>query len=236
MLDSNLDRTPPKHDANWTLGIARDEAFPEPAEKPARHLTLGSRETIIDEGDESRAVYLLLEGAVMLSKLLPDGRRQIIELLGPGDLFGFSTTARSDVSAETLRPARLVAYDRRTVATSTTLQALIAERMNAQLCGLHDHAMLLGRKSAVERVATFLMRMVPRRGGMGCAGPGAAADRVPVKVPLTRQEIADYLGLTLETVSRAFSLLKRQGLLVYGRHDEVMIADVCRLCRTTGSH
>ena len=57
-----------------------------------------------------------------------------------------------------------------------------------------------------------------------------------MQVPLTRQEIADYLGLTLETVSRAFSQLKREGFLDYGRHDEVTIVNVCRLCQCTGSH
>lgn len=231
----DFDSTPPKHDARWTLGICRHDRAEEPADRPGRHLDFDARATVIDEGDDARALYVILEGAVMLSKLLPDGRRQIIELLGSGDVFGLTTTRRHDVSAETLTPAKIVSYDRPTVEGSPAVQAMIAERMKAQMCALHDHAVLLGRKSAIERVATFLMRLVPDRGGQGCIGP-VAKDQASVRVPLTRQEIADYLGLTLETVSRAFSHLRREGLLIYGRHDEVMIANVCKLCRVTGSH
>lgn len=235
--DLDRDRTPPKHDARWTLGFSRT-GMVEDLDARGRHLTYGARETILDEGDQARSVNRILEGAVMLSKLLPDGRRQIIELLGPGDIFGITTTRAYDVSVEALTPVRLVAYERSVVETNPALQAMVTNSLRAQMCALHDHAVLLGRKSAIERVATFLMRLVPNRGGEGCAGPGRGAgrDQVNVKVPLTRQEIADYLGLTLETVSRAFSHLKRDGLLVYGRHDEVMIANVCKLCRATGSH
>lgn len=238
LAHSMRDRLPPKHDAGWTLGISRPEAMAEPAEKAARHLDLAARQTILDEGDEARSLHVILEGSVMLSKLLPDGRRQIIELLGPGDVFGLCINRLSDVTAETVLPSRIVVYDRAVAESSPSLQRLVADRMKAQICALHDHAMLLGRKNAVERVATFLMRLVPNRGGQGCAGPlaGGKTDQAQVHVTLTRQEIADYLGLTLETVSRAFSLLKRQGVLAYGRHDDVTIGNVCRLCKCTGSH
>jgi CRP-like cAMP-binding protein len=235
----DLDRLPPKHDARWTLGISRDRASLDAADRGGRSLDLETRGSLFDEGDTARNVYLILEGAVMLSKLLPDGRRQIIELLGPGDVCGLTTTGIHDVNAETLRPTRVLVYDRQAVEANMGLQLMIVERMKSQICALHDHAVLLGRKSAQERVATFLMRLIPGRGGMGCIGPGARdgrADKVTVTVPLTRQEIADYLGLTLETVSRAFSQLKREGLLDYGRQDDVTISNVCRLCHITGSH
>lgn len=232
---SDFDRVPPKHDAAWTLGFSREGAFAEPEAKASRHLSFETRETVFDEGDEARSVYLIIEGAVMLSKLLPDGRRQIIELIGPGDVFGITSTHAHDVCAETLSPTRLVAYDRKRVEETPALQQLITERMRAQICHLHDHAVLLGRKSAQERVATFLMRLVPGRGGVDCIG-AAKGNVAHVNVPLTRQEIADYLGLTLETVSRAFSQLKREGFLSYGRNDGVTITNVCRLCHVTGAH
>jgi CRP-like cAMP-binding protein len=236
-LDSraDVDRVPPKHDASWTLGFSRVGVFAEPDAKGSRHLEFDARATVVDEGDEARSFYLITEGAVMLSKLLPDGRRQIIELIGPGDVFGITNTRLHDVCAETLSPTRIVAYDRKRVDDTPALQQLITDRMRAQICHLHDHAVLLGRKSAQERVATFLMRLVPGRGGIDCIGSGKS-NVAKVRVPLTRQEIADYLGLTLETVSRAFSQLKRDGLLAYGRNDEVTINSVCRLCRVTGAH
>jgi CRP-like cAMP-binding protein len=109
--------------------------------------------------------------------------------------------------------------------------------MQAQICALHDHAVLLGRKSALERVATFLMRLVPKRGGFGCCGPTTAkSDEEHVRVTLTRQEIADYLGLTLETVSRSFSQLKQREMIRCGRNEDVVIANVCGLCRLAGAN
>jgi CRP/FNR family nitrogen fixation transcriptional regulator len=231
-----LDRVPPKHDARWVLGISRQERVPEPMARASRHLDLSERANIVEEGDRARSIYVILEGAVMLSKLLPDGRRQIIELLGPGDVFGLTTSGQHDCSADTLSPSKIAVYERGTLEGSPVLQTLVSERMKAQLCALHDHAVLLGRKSAVERVATFLMRLVGGRGGAGCLGPSAKDDRAQIRIPLTRQEIADYLGLTLETVSRAFSQLKRTGALAYDRHDDVTVTSVCGLCHLTGSH
>jgi CRP-like cAMP-binding protein len=230
------ERAPSKHDARWTLGFAREARVPEPLGRASRRFDVGTRRQIIQEGDHARFVFLIVEGSAIVSKLLPDGRRQIVELIGPGDVFGFTTSRTHDCSVETLTATRLVAYDRSALENSPALQWLIAERLKAQLCALHDHAVLLGRKSAVERVATFLMRLLAARGGPGCIGPQPSSDRAQVGVPLTRQDIADYLGLTLETVSRAFSALKRLGVLSYGRHDTVTICDVCSLCRLTGAH
>ena len=96
--------------------------------------------------------------------------------------------------------------------------------------------MLLGRKSALERVATFVMHCVPGRGGFDCAGPRCGGDSAIVRLGMTRQEIADYLGLTLETVSRAFSELRRRGIIAIDKQEEVRVHDVCRMCQLTGAH
>jgi CRP/FNR family nitrogen fixation transcriptional regulator len=228
------DRVPPKFDARWSVGPSRVSAAAEGT--GGRITEFDARHTIVDETQPARCSYMILEGSVMISKMLPDGRRQIIELLGPGDVFGITTTGFHESAAETLTPVRVAAYDRAGLARDSALQLVFAERLKNQICALHDHAMLLGRKTARERVATFLMRLIPGRGGSGCLGPRAEADRCRVTVALTRQEIADYLGLTLETVSRAFSQLKREGVLAYGHHDLVTVTDVCRLCRETGAH
>jgi len=96
--------------------------------------------------------------------------------------------------------------------------------------------MLLGRKSSLERVATFLTRCVPGRGGPDCPGPRAGSDRADVRLALTRYGIADYLGMTIETVSRSLAGLKRRGIVSISKIDEVCIHDVCALCRLTGTH
>jgi CRP-like cAMP-binding protein len=204
----------------------------EPATKATRHLTVAPRSTVFDEGEDAASIYFVVEGAVLLSKLLPDGRRQIIECLGPGDMFGMTSTTRHDVCAETLLRTRLASYDRRCISESYALQVLVAERLRAQICHLHDHALLLGRKSALERVATFLMSLVLRRDGLDRTL--IATNIAQVCVPLRRQDIADYLGLSLETVSRAFSQLRRDGLLAYVRSDAVTINDVSHMRRLCG--
>jgi len=188
------------------------------------------------EGDAADKIYEVVDGAVMLYKLLPDGRRQVVELLGTGDLFGVSALRIHDCAAETLTTTTLTAYDRHQVEGSTLLQRQVTSCLARKLLAMHDHAVTLGRKSALERVTTFLMRFVPDRGGYDCVGRKGSSDEATVHLAMTRQEIADYLGLTIETVSRAFSELRRRGTIVIDRQDEVRITDVCGLCRLTGAH
>lgn len=195
------------------------------------------RTILFMEGDPARRIFEIGDGAVMLYKLLPDGRRQVVEVLGPGDIFGVTALPVQDCAAETLTAATLHAYERSTVETTPALQRRVTQALATKLVRFHDHAVTLGRKSALERVATFLMRFVPNRGVYDCAGPrSAAADEAMVHLAMTRQEIADYLGLTIETVSRAFSELRRRGSIVLERQDDVRITDVCRLCHLTGAH
>ena len=201
-----------------------------------RELHFAPRTVIFLEGDEVDAVFQLTDGAVMLYKLLPDGRRQVVEVLSAGDVFGFSPRSVRDVSAETLVATRVTAFDSATVERSPVLMRKLSAHLYAQLCALHEHVMLIGRKSAIERIASFLMRCVPGRGGHGCPGPRQGDDHADVRLVMTRQEIADYLGLTIETVSRSLGKLKRRDVVSIRKLDEICIHDVCRLCRWTGTH
>ncbi|MEJ8571001.1 helix-turn-helix domain-containing protein [Microbaculum marinum] len=168
-------------------------------------------QTIYFEGDSADAICQVVEGCVMLYKLLPDGRRQVVELLGQGDVFGFARGEERDCSAETLTDVRVRFIDRRSAERSCSFQRILARRMLIQFEAMHEHAVLLGRKSAMERVASFLLRLAPD------------TDQPVISLPMTRQEIADYLGLTIETVSRSFSELKRRGLIVLEKQDRVRI-------------
>lgn len=177
----------------------------------------GQHETIFFEGDPADAICQVDEGAVMLYKLLPDGRRQVVELLSQGDVFGFAKGEYRDCSAETLTPARVRLIERRSAERSCSFQRVLARQVLLQLEAMHEHAVLLGRKSAMERVASFLLRL---------AGEDVAPEEAPViTLSMTRQEIADYLGLTIETVSRSFSELKRRGLIALEKQDRVRIAN-----------
>jgi CRP-like cAMP-binding protein len=105
------------------------------------------------------------------TSLLPDGRRQVVEVLGPGDLFGFDMDTYHDCSAETLVATTALVFSRRDVEASTAAQSHLTRCAMQQVYAMHDHAVLLGRKSAYERVASFLMRFVPDRGTTHCKGP-----------------------------------------------------------------
>jgi CRP-like cAMP-binding protein len=207
------------------------------AEEPdgQRH-RLSQHGHVFREGDRADRIFQVVDGAVMLYKLLPDGRRQVVELLSAGDVFGLTPLPIYDCSAETLVASNVFAYDRASVEQSPELLRRLSGHVHAQLCALHEHAVLLGRKSALERVATFVMHCVPGRGGFDCSGPRCGKDSAIVRLGMTRQEIADYLGLTLETVSRAFSELRRRGIIAIDKQEEVRVHDICRMCQLTGAH
>jgi CRP/FNR family transcriptional regulator len=182
---------------------------------------IAEHDAVFYEGDPADRVYELLEGAVMLFKLLPDGRRQVVEIVAPNALFGIVGGKLYDCNAETLTPSVVRILDRRDIEASSEFQGHVARCLRQQIERLHDHAVLLGHKSAFERVATFLMRFVPHRGQPGCSGPSGAKDEQMIELTMTRQEIADYLGLTIETVSRVISDLKRRGLLAIEKQDRI---------------
>ncbi len=187
------------------------------------------------EGDDANQIYQIVEGAVMLYKLLPDGRRQVVELLSAGDLFGLTTADLHDCSAETLTNSRLRSFDRRLCDRSSDLTMLVCRHLQEQLGAMREHAVLLGRKSAMERLASFLMRLA-----VGKVSGDPDEIRLPdtehvVQLSMTRQEIADYLGLTIETVSRSFSELRRRGVLSFDRQDKVRIKDLTAMHELTGA-
>ncbi|MDD7911104.1 MULTISPECIES: Crp/Fnr family transcriptional regulator [Pseudovibrio] len=199
---------------------------------------LGSHEVLFYEGDRADRIYEVLEGVMMLYKLLPDGRRQVVYVLRAGDMLGFTNHDTFDCTAEALTAVELQVYETREVATSPLLQHYVNRCLLSQMEHLHDHTVLLGRKSAMERVATFLMSLVPDRGGANCSGPANpdVPDARSVVLSMTRQEIADYLGLTIETVSRVISQLKRKGLIKVEKQDSIQIQNVCGICQLTGMH
>ncbi|HQF30599.1 MAG TPA: helix-turn-helix domain-containing protein [Hyphomicrobiales bacterium] len=233
-----LDRQTATHGDGLSESARSERAWSEfTASNRVKRLALTEHEAVFFEGDRAERLFEITDGAVMLYKLLPDGRRQVVEILGEGSLFGLQASDLYDCSAETLTPVRLRAIDRHDLEAIPDLLGHINQCLLGQLQTMHDHAVLLGRKSAFERVTSFLMRFVPKRGEVGCAGPAKdGPDEKVVVLAMTRQEIADYLGLTIETVSRVFSDLRRRGLIAAEKHDRVRILDICGLCKLTGTH
>ena len=163
---------------------------------------------IFSEGDEANYVYRIVTGAVRLCKLMSDGRRQIAGFLLPGDFFGFEWRAIYSLSAEALTKVKVVCYARsrldRLGAERADVQRSLMSLLSRDLWAAQNHLLTLGQRSAKERVVSFLLALAERNG----TREGGTLD-----IPMGRQDIADYLGLTIETVCRALSELKRQHLI-----------------------
>ena len=161
---------------------------------------------IYAEGETAGYVYKLISGVVRVSKLLPDGRRQISAFHTPGEMFGFEADEVHHASAEAVVPTKVVAYRWEGVLGAEKQPAsFVRELLNLTVLGLRhtqDHLLLLGRKNALERLAEFLLEMSARMGGSSV-----------LDLAMPRHDIADYLGLTLETVSRMFAELKEMGAI-----------------------
>jgi CRP/FNR family transcriptional regulator, nitrogen fixation regulation protein len=172
----------------------------------ATESSYGSKEEIYGEGEPIEYVYQVVRGAVRTYKLLSDGRRQIGAFHLSGDVFGLESGTEHRLTAEAIIDTIVRVVKRRTLEAAAKTDVRIACELWAMTAGdlrhAEDHMLLLGRKTAAERVATFLLEMDRR---LSVAGMLA--------LPMCRRDIADYLGLTLETVSRTLSALHARGVL-----------------------
>lgn len=176
----------------------------------AEHLTLDAGDGLTRADDPARHVFNITAGSVRVYRLLPDGRRQITGFLFAGDFLGLATGDTYVFSAEAIEPVTVCRFrksDYRTLIRETpALETALLQRATHELAAAQNQMLLLGRKTALERVSTFLLDMPAhdpaRRGPAG-----------RVHLPMTRAEIADYLGLSIETVSRVFTRLKTQGVI-----------------------
>jgi CRP-like cAMP-binding protein len=181
-------------------------------------------ETIFGEGDELQSSYRIVSGAVRLSRITEDGRRQIVEFRTAGDFIGFEWNDHCALSAEAIRDVTAIRY------VKTRVDRLIEERpevrdrvvalIREELRTAHEHLITLGCPGARERVATFLLQLALR----SKANEGDAID-----MELGRQDIADYLGLTLETISRTLSEFKRLGIISLPKRRQIVIRSKSKL-------
>ena len=185
-----------------------------------RHVHFAPCETVFAQEEITTSFYNLLEGVMRLYKLLPDGRRQIVGFALPGDFLGMTATARHSFSADAIGPVVVCRFLRSAFARFIEDKPHLLRRINElavrELSQAQDHMVLLGRRSAEEKVATFLIgwrdRLVHLKG---------RSSTVPL--PMSRQDIADFLGLTIETVSRTFTKLERERVI------DIMPGSVCLL-------
>lgn len=154
-------------------------------------------EEIFGEGEPSEYVYQVVSGAVRTYKLLSDGRRQIGSFPVAGDVFGLESGSTNRLTTEAIVDTTVRLVKRSALERAATTNVQVARKLwsmtAAELSHAEDHMLLLGRKTAVERVAAFLLEMDRRLAGAGM-----------LALPMCRLDIGDYLGLTLETIPGRF--------------------------------
>ncbi len=182
-----------------------------------------AHEPLFLEGDEAQNVYEVLEGAVCCFRVLADGRRQVISFAYPGDFVGLEHGQSYRFSCEATCAARVVQLSKdqvfRAANNNPELGRRIIECTGDQMARMLDHFVLLGRKSALEKVASFLLTVARQKD----LGNGLS---VIVSLPMTRADIADYLGITNETVSRCLSKLKSRSVIDLPHPQTVVIHDI----------
>ncbi|UPK38518.1 helix-turn-helix domain-containing protein [Bradyrhizobium sp. 186] len=175
-----------------------------------RRVHFAAGETVFCEEDITTSFYNVLEGVMRLYKLLPDGRRQIVGFALPGDFLGMNISGRHNFSADAIGAVTVCQFAKAPFGRFIEDRPHLLQRINElairELSQARDHMVLLGRRSAGEKVATLLLGW--RERSFSLRGP---SNTVPL--PMSRQDIADYLGLTIETVSRTFTKLERHGVI-----------------------
>jgi CRP/FNR family transcriptional regulator, nitrogen fixation regulation protein len=179
---------------------------------------------IYGEKEPADYVYQVIAGAVRSYKLLSDGRRQIGAFHLPGDIFGLENGNAHRFTTEAIVDTTVRLVKRHSLELVAEDDVLVAQNLlsmtTSNLQHAEDHMLLLGRKTSMERVAAFLIEMDKRLTTTGI-----------IALPMSRRDIADYLGLTLETVSRALSRLHELGVLGFigNNHRQVVLRDRQRL-------
>jgi CRP/FNR family transcriptional regulator len=188
---------------------------------------------IFQQGSPSKVSYEILAGAVMLARALPNGRRQIIAFLGRGAHLGAAGSSIHDVTAHAIGPVVLHRFSSKTDGVGGELARLNRALMTTCQC-LQRHVMLLGQMTALERVASFLFDAAYGPASLCSHAPSSFSDAREFRLTVSRADIADYVGLTIESVSRAFSELKRQGAIDIERRHLIRVGEGRRLGQLSG--
>lgn len=177
-------------------------------------------QTVIEEGQAADYVFKVITGALRVVRLLPDGRRHVASFLLPGDFFGLSPSGVHTQTIEVVADATCVRYPRRgfdaILRTDPAAIHRLLTLISGQLSAAHDRLLLLGRQTAAERLAAFLLALDHRdRSG--------APKRPTIELAMCRADIADYLGMTVETVSRLLTEFRRKGIIELPEANHVVL-------------
>lgn len=177
-------------------------------ERMRRQASFSAKDVVFAQGDAAARIFSVSTGVVRIYKLLPDGRRQVVGFRLAGDMLGLTMQESYGLTAEAIEPTVACSFPRAAFRRLIDGNLAALRRMNQivsqELVGAHERMMMLGRYTAEEKMAAFLLSWRARRRGDGSRA---------ISLPMSRRDIADYLGLTIETVSRTFTRLERAGVI-----------------------
>lgn len=186
---------------------------------------IGATTILFHEGDDADSFYEVVSGVFRATKVFSDGRRQVVAFAYPGDIVGFGHGDTYRFDCDALTPARVQVTARSELKDAMRARPELGEKLislaAAEVASMHDLSVLLCRKSAVERIAGFLVSLAVRS--------GKKANDQRVCLPMCRADIADHLGLTIETVSRNMTKLKTRGIIDLPDRGCFVIRDLHRL-------
>lgn len=199
---------------------------------PAAISQVGPKHTIFSEGDPADFLCLIISGAVKTYKLLPNGLCLITQFFGPGDIVGMSTLGRHAYTGETLTKATLVSVSvdklRELMAEEPSVTARMLSLANCNLLAAQQNMVLLGRKNPLEKMAHFLLEMADD-------AEATKEGEIRIRLAMSREDISDYLGLTIETVSRTLRKLKSDNIIGVEGTRVILIKNIARLSRLADS-
>lgn len=170
-----------------------------------------AKQVICCEDEESEYIYNIRSGAVRISKMLSDGRRQITGFLFAGDFFGLSCKDKYSFTAEAITEVNICRFPRAKIMEAFREFPALGERVfdmtRTELDSTHDQMLLLGRKTAREKLCSFLLNLRDKSSRLN------KSHKNDVEIPMSRSDIADFLGLTVETISRQFTNLHKLDLI-----------------------
>jgi len=206
-------------------GLCRplDAAALDEVSDESERLSLPARATVFREGDPAGRVFTLIEGTAKLTRLLPDGKQQVVGFRFAGDIIGYTTRPCYAFDAELLTDARLCRVERSRLDDLLRRYPMLERRL-LDLCvqelgATQEQLVTVGRRTAEARVAAFLLSLIEARRRRGAVG------RL-LEMPMTRADIADFLGLTLETVSRTLTAFRRRGWIREPAHQRVELINL----------
>lgn len=190
---------------------------------------------IVAAGEETGAIGSVVEGVVSLSKTMADGRRQMVGLMFPSDFIGRPKIPHAPYDAVAITRVTLCLFPRarfeRMLLETPALERRLLEITLDELDAARDWMLLLGRKTAREKIATFLTILVRRSAALEERRP---QNGLSIALPITREAIGDYLGLTIETVSRQLTALRKDGVIALEDVRSIRVPDFAALLDAAG--